>query len=149
MKAAKADMGRIKAGLQFDFKKAQEICQRLHSTGLPAYVLVWEGFASTDSNANPETIKTIMNRLDIDKPWETLERSIPGSAHPLPPGPARANKLNADLRDFRDARNRCAHGAANAAAPGWSTLLEYFASAKAVAAGLVQSLEARISTMPS
>jgi hypothetical protein len=135
-------------GKTIDFAAAKAVCRRLSSAHLVPYELVWEGFATTNSNANPETIKTILQRLDVKKPWETMEASIPATLHPLPPGSTRANKLNADLRDLRDARNRCAHGGADSAAPAWSLLLGYIGSLRAIAGGMVAALEARFTSMP-
>jgi hypothetical protein len=148
LKAAREDWANIKDGRASDFVVAADVCRRLHSVSGTGYELVWEAFARTDSNADPETIKKMLDRLDVDSPWATIEASIPTGVHPLPPGSVRANKLNADIRNLRDARNRCAHGAA-ASPPGWSLLLEYIASLKAIAVGIVEALKARLSVMPS
>jgi hypothetical protein len=146
-RVARDEWAEIKGGRALGFVNAADVCRRLSSvTGQP-YELVWEGFARTDSNANPDTIIKILTRLDVDKPWDSIDASIPPGIHPLPAGPVRANKLNADLRALRDARNRCAHGAASVA-PAWSLLLDYIATLKVIGMGIVESLEARLRTMP-
>lgn len=146
---AKSDARKVRERRAKEFLDAKDLCRRLHSIAAAPYELVWEGFARTDANASPETIKAILNRLDVDKPWESIDANIPSGLHVLPAGATRANKLNAVLRELRDARNRCAHGSAGTAAPGWSALLEYTEALRAVAEGLVATLEMRLAQMPS
>jgi hypothetical protein len=149
IKVTKSEWGEIQAGKALEFVRAKDVCRRLASANLARYELVWEAFARTDSNAGPDTIALVLTRLDVQKPWPTIETNTPASAHSVPSGSARESKLIADLRDLREARNRCAHGAASEAAPAWSLLLDYVLAVRVVGEGMVNLLERHLLTMPS
>ena len=132
------------------YSAALEVCRKLASSGAEKYALVWEAFADTQANPGPDTVKDILRRLDVRKPWETLEARIPSDPHPgLRKGGALGNKLNADLRELLSARNRCAHGMAETAAPAYSSIEDYLVSLEAIADGIVGALEQRLETLVS
>jgi len=126
------------------FSRSRDVCRRLASVISGPHELVWEGFARTDSNACPETIKKMLSRFDVSAPWEAVEAAVPPSFYAPLAGSARANKLHAAIADLRDARNRCAHAEVAVAAPPWSSLADYCVALRAVALGLVCVLDGRL-----
>lgn len=131
----------------------QRVSTQLASVGLGVpYVLLWEAFAETDSNPGPEVITKVLQGLNTEKPWPTITKNAP-DPFPSPGGkPSQKDKLGilenlliTKLRNLFEARNRCAHGAVDAATPALSTLHEYLSAIDAISEGLFQTLEFQIS----
>lgn len=130
------------------FSNCIEVCTRLASPGTPKYVLLWEGFTRTDSNAGPGQVAELLKRVDISKPWESVAEKAPVAMDGLPPSPHRSNFLVTTLQNLLDARNRCAHGAAGTASPQWSVISQFNETLRAIAYGMTAVLENRLAAMP-
>lgn len=146
-RAAKRDWQEVKAKRAVTFEHAEDVIERLGTVGAAPYRLVWEAFVRTDSNVGPDTVSSILKRVAVARPWETLVERIPSASYDVPTGPARSGKLRAALAEFRSARNRCAHGAASAAVPQWSELLDFMTALKATAHGYVAALKEHLMSL--
>ncbi len=127
------------------YTEALDICRKLASSDLTGYHLVWEAFVDTQANPGPQTVKDLLSRLDVVRPWETVESNVQGVPYRgLAKGGALGNKLNSDLHELMEARNRCAHGMAESAAPAYSAIEEFLVSLEAIACGVVGALDERL-----
>lgn len=148
--AARQEKKDARGMIPVPYVRSHDVARRLASVVGTSYELVWEAFADAESNPGPKAITSIMKRLGVAEPWRKIEQHVPMNPYdPLPADGTLANRLNADLHELIQARNRCAHGAAHHAAPLYSELEQYLKSLHAIAAGMVAVLEAKQANLRS
>jgi hypothetical protein len=118
--------------------ESEHLVKRLASVMDPSYELLWEAFADTRSNPDPQTISEFLGRFDVEECWKKLAVST-GLTQ---------NTLQVSLKSFLKVRHECAHTGTASAIPTSGDIREYCVLLERLASGIVQVLEDRLAQPP-
>lgn len=134
-----------RAQLRFGVITRVDVVSRLCSAGagLPAYELIWEAFADTKANPDPDSVKDIGKNLGISEFWPTISRNSGDRAR------WSETALTLTLRDLVDKRNEAAHTGTVRVMPTAGDLIVYVEMLSAFGVGLVSTFEAELKRLSS
>ncbi len=123
----------------------EDIVARLHSTSAAAgsYQIVWEAFADTKANPNPNVVSEIAKNLGMNDFWGTATFRSGNS------GPWSNTALKSKLNDLITMRNECAHTGQVSPIPTAADVLDFADMLEALGESFVSALESQISVHSS
>jgi hypothetical protein len=118
--------------------ESEDVVKRLASVLDPSYELLWEAFADTRSNPDPQTVSEFLGRFAVEDCWKKLAVST-GLTE---------NTLQVSLKSFLKVRHECAHTGTASAIPTPGDIRGYCDLLERLASGIVQVLEDRLAQPP-